>query len=425
MKVKKVLFFLSILSIIGITLLFYEPNNADDQKLSTSLPIIKIVVEDGVFPTSKDSYLQATVTITDDNSFGNVGEQKVNIRARGNSTLKAPKKSYKLKFNDKVSLINDGEYAKDWVLLANYVDVSMMRNYYSLELAGKLNNLRYVPDSTFVEVYVNDVYQGVYQLSETIEVDENRLHINDTITNSESNGLLIERDAWNDSEYSFTVNDQLYGIKSDIHNEKQAAYAENIINNAWNAILSHDEKLIKETIDIPSSIDIYLLNEFTKNVDVGWSSFFMYTNPESEKLFFGPPWDFDLSLGNREENFTEQFEGLYVGNPDIVEDQSHEWFQELMKQEWYQIQVKDRWNSVKHLFLETKGEIYETSVRYREAFDKDQDLWQTFGVDEYLDPYPMLVLTTHEQHILYLCNWINDRYYWLDNYFNNEMLEDK
>ena len=56
-------------------------------------------------------------------------------------------------------------------------------------------------------------------------------------------------------------------------------------------------KTFYDYIDIDSFINYYLIQELFMNVDVDYSSVFMYKHGD-EKLKFGPIWDFDLSSGN-------------------------------------------------------------------------------------------------------------------------------
>jgi spore coat protein CotH len=53
----------------------------------------------------------------------------------------------------------------------------------------------------------------------------------------------------------------------------------------------------EDLIDLDNWIDYFIIQEFVKNVDVGWSSVYMYKEPQG-KLKFGPVWDFDLAYGN-------------------------------------------------------------------------------------------------------------------------------
>ena len=64
--------------------------------------------------------------------------------------------------------------AQKWVLISNYFDQTSLRNYLTLQLAQGLG-LSYVPDSRFVDVYVNGSYLGIYLITEKVEVDPSEL----------------------------------------------------------------------------------------------------------------------------------------------------------------------------------------------------------------------------------------------------------
>lgn len=65
---------------------------------------------------------------------------------------------------------------KDWALIANYADKSLMRNYISYRLSSALNAY-YAPRCEFAELYLNGEYLGVYLLTETIKIGKNRVNI--------------------------------------------------------------------------------------------------------------------------------------------------------------------------------------------------------------------------------------------------------
>ena len=76
--------------------------------------------------TSKDTYIGATMTLREDvrtRAAGDVVESRVNIKGRGNSSWKFPKKPFRLKFDQKISLL-DMHKDKSWVLIPNYNDTS-------------------------------------------------------------------------------------------------------------------------------------------------------------------------------------------------------------------------------------------------------------------------------------------------------------
>ena len=75
---------------------------------------------------SKDNYINATITI-EGNDWGEDYTGTTRIRGRGNSTWGMPKKPYRLKLDESTSILGLLP-EKDWVLLANYIDPTLMLN---------------------------------------------------------------------------------------------------------------------------------------------------------------------------------------------------------------------------------------------------------------------------------------------------------
>jgi len=98
------------------------------------------------------------------------------IRGRGNSSWDVmPKKSYKIEFENKQSMLGMPK-DKDWALIANYADKTLMRNYLAYRLSAALD-VFYAPRCEFAELYVNGNYLGVYLVTETIKKDKDRVNI--------------------------------------------------------------------------------------------------------------------------------------------------------------------------------------------------------------------------------------------------------
>ncbi len=425
---KTILLILIVFMIVLVGLFAYKIEEEKISQMDKKLSYLQINVQDQIFPEEK-LYLDATATMKFPSGTGNIIDADIQIRARGNGSLKYLKKSYKIKFDNSVSLFGDEDKAKDWVLLANFIDLSMFRNYYTHKCAELFDNILFTPKTNFIEVSVNGDYLGVFQLYESIEFDEARLNVDDSIQSAQ-NGFLIERDIETVGEENVdyvVVDNVAYNIKSDIYSIEQANYLKKTIHNVEQTILSKNQFQIEQVIDVESSIDIYIIQEFTKNIDVGWGSFYMYLYPNNDKIYFGPPWDFDLAFGNDFRLDDGSYEGLYVGNKEYDVQQKNPLLQELMQQGWYQNMVLNRWNEKKHIFLELKDYIIEINEKYKDTFLKDNERWPFYSrLNEHvLIPQHLREITTFEQQFDYLINWIENRYEWLDDYFNYEMLNEK
>ena len=142
-------------------------------------------------PVTKKEYEGATLSIeltdryadyTNDSTTDAGGD--IEIRCRGNSTYEtnpnrlgdSGKFSYKIKLDTKVNMLGMGK-SKHWVLIANYYDVTNMRNKLTYDLSGAMG-LSYT-QSRWVVVYLNGEYQGLYTLCESIRIEGDRVDITD------------------------------------------------------------------------------------------------------------------------------------------------------------------------------------------------------------------------------------------------------
>ena len=157
-------------------------------------PVIYINSETEYYNVTKEYTDEDTTTI---NLVGNdtYSDEKYwyngtgEVKIRGNSTAYRPKRPFKLKLSEKADLLGlgtqknaDGEMesykSKHWVLLANDIDHSLIRNKLLYDFSGDIGTEFYF-DSTNVTLIYNGQYEGVYQLCEHRRVDPGRIDITD------------------------------------------------------------------------------------------------------------------------------------------------------------------------------------------------------------------------------------------------------
>ena len=242
------------------------------------------------------------------------------IRGRGNTSwTDVPKKSYKIEFEKKQSILGMPK-DKDWALIANYYDKSLMRNFISYRLSAALGAY-YAPRCEFAELYLNGKYLGVYLLTETIKIGKNRVNIpNDDYS------YIVEVDGKYKTGEQVVFSDVLTengkGKAFRIHDPKNAS--DEILDTVQKHIEDFEMFLktiesgvdnnVEEWIDIDETVKHYWVQEFAKNPDAVFYASVFFSWVKNEKIVMGPVWDFDLAYGNYANESVNVIRGWHIGN---------------------------------------------------------------------------------------------------------------
>ncbi len=136
------------------------------------LPVLELTVENRI----GDVYETGTMVLSD-TAEQVVYEGGLEIKLRGNSTRYQNKRPYKIKLETKSDLFGMGKN-KHWVLLANDIDHTLIRNKITLDFADAIG-MKFTSESVLVSVFLNGNYQGVYQLCEHIRIGKERVNVYD------------------------------------------------------------------------------------------------------------------------------------------------------------------------------------------------------------------------------------------------------
>ena len=256
-----------------------------------------------------EDYISASATIQHDNN-GNYQTTTIasplGIRTRGHSTRFMPKRPYRIRFDQNTSLFGMKE-AKNYILLANYLDRSMVRNSLVAFMSQSFGDTLYALDYRFVDLVINQEYRGQYLLIERVEFQKNRLDIEPNLTLDDA-GFMVELDQQvfvqnqgNENLEWFKMNDKPYVIKepnpltTQGYQFRHTRYMNDYFHATRTALIQKTN--YAQYIDVENWIDYFLIQEIAKNVDVGWGSVYM-VKPTGETLKHMPLWDFDLAFGN-------------------------------------------------------------------------------------------------------------------------------
>lgn len=369
------------------------------------------------------------------------------IRGRGNSTWGPDKKPYKLKLEKKADLLGMGA-EKHWILLANYYDISMLRNKFTYWL-GEAIGLEFTPKCEFVNVVMNGKYLGSYYLCEQVRVSKNRVNIDDLANDDESKaitsgsaitgGYLLSCGSAEDRLFINTEKGMMFTIESpdfeDYTNLEQYNYILNYLNQTESAIFGDEYKdsngvSYDEYIDVDSAIDYYWVQEFSINGDAfGSGSTYLYKK-RNGKLYWGPLWDFDYVAWGATEYNNNIVQGLSL--------ERHQWYSRLFANKEFREKFVERWPHIREKLLEgiKNGGIIDTYSKKQYASQKAnynvnkmyseenifeynhalKDVIDEFDIDNALDIQPDAnKVVTYDSEKERFKQWISERIEWIDN----------
>ena len=348
------------------------------------------------------------------------GLQLEYIRGRGNGSWNMSKNPYKIKLRDKTDLFGMGK-SRTWVLLANYFDISLIRNRL-VSWMGEAMGLDFTPEGIFTEVVMNGEYLGNYYLCEQVQVNKNRVDIDELKEEDKSlpeiqGGYLLEfcPDDYESPSYFLTSRGQAFGnmepsfdpAEDDYVSDAQKQYIRNYIQQAEDAIYTEGGEYGKY-LDLQSLADYWWIMEFTVNEDAFRTDSAHIFKPRYEtdgsegKIHFGPLWDFDASLGNG------QYEtGLEKG----FNNTSLAWMDELRRKPEMQEILRERWRVLDKQLgnLVSEGGALDTiSAEIRNSWYRDNEKWH-----ESKEECGIEVLRNIEEETEHIRHWINLRREWI------------
>jgi len=395
-----------------------ENNIYSDRFFQNSVPKITVVTEDGngCSLEKSDGYVNAHITITD--TDGTELTDDVSFKVRGNTTALywIDKKSFTFKFAKKKDVLGMGK-GKKWAIVANSFDPTLLRNYLAFETANELE-IPYTSNHKFVELWLDGSFRGNYVLFEPVQQGSDRVDI-DIESNDGMKDFLVEFETEtamvnpNDT-YFKAANVRFIATDPDEPSEAQISYMQEVLSDIITTLQSGSEEQIREKIDTSSFAKYYLLNEYFKTFDFSVTSVFFYY--KDGKLYAGPPWDYDLSMGNtngelagrcREANSSQ---GVYADKNLFVYLADKSWFKEIVKNEY-----EEHYDFFAHIHtdggvLDTLRSTYTATIdrNYGEAGWRASKWW--INIQRQPDK-------TYDENYAFLKNWLAERCDWFEEYF--------
>ena len=407
----------------GVTEDTQEPEIPDTPK---TIPVVRIMTDGAAGIYDKKNYVPGTITIEDpDGLYSEVKEfsARMGIRGRGNSTWGWPKKPWKVKLDEKASLLGMPK-DKEWALLANYGDRTLLRNITAMRLS-EICGFSWTPRMYSVEVYLNDKYQGVYNLCEHKKVSKDRVNIdvvseNDNSGDAVTGGYYLEMEENQDETTCWwtSMGVPMMFSEPEVPTQAQYDYMTGYIHEFEQALTAQDYEAALSYIDLNSFINYYIVQEITKNVDGNLRKSSFITKERGKKMEMYHLWDFDLTLGNcgyfpwEVGNGPENF---WIKDYKSNSTYGGGWFWYLFKHPDFVRAVKNRWNALLPQLEMIPEFIDEQALLIEEARVRN---FQTWSIHESVNWVMFPSLGSYEKELEYLKNFYTERVEWLDKEIN-------
>lgn len=374
----------------------------------------------------------------------------IGIEIVGTTSQKFPKKQFEFETRNAMnealpfSLLGFPE-EKEWILYAPYSDKSLIRNVLMYDLSRDIG--RYASRAKFVEVTINDTYNGVYVLLEKLKRDKNRININKLKADVKSGddltgGYILKIDKadgvdkmlytpYNSFPSAYdpipATDGQKINFLYDTPNKEditaeQRVYISNYIAS-FESALAGDNFTDPLTgyaayIDTQSFIDFFLLNELSNNI-YGFRLSTWLIKDKSEKLKMGPIWDFSLAFGNVDycigsdtDIWTYKFNERCSGDFWLIPF----WWERLIEDPKYVSELKSRWSELRNgpfsnAAILQKVDSFTKTLNLSGGIQNNFERWPIMG--EYIWPNDF-VGNTYTEERDYLINWIKERLSWMD-----------
>ena len=356
-------------------------------------------------------------------------ESLAQIRYRGNSSRHFDKKGYL------VNLISADKTEKkkevlgmtshdEWILNGPFLDRSLLRNYVALNMAGEL--MEYAPNVRYCELYVDEAYQGIYLLVESVSRGEGRIDIEKPNKKGQITDYIVQLDRKGKGKqeinhYSYytyrsdkSALDIRYPGKKNL-TEKHKDYIERDISKLEKSLYSYDlldkTKGASKYLDMNAFAEYFIINELWGNSDAGQFSTFYY---KSARGVLKPcVWDFNNAADNYMDYELEAAGFTMIYRP---------MFDQLIKDKRFVDLVVKKYKDLRKDKISEEyilNYIDESNLWLGEAVDRNYEKWgyvfelKNYNSKNYLTPVERNY-TSHEDSVDQLKDYLVRRGKWLD-----------
>lgn len=320
---------------------------------------------------SKDYYLEGTLAVNGRGGYEDY-TGKTEVKGRGNSTWGYPKKPYRLKLNKKAEICGLGK-AKNYVLLANHLDPTLMLNSVAFKI-GRLLELPFTNHAIPVDVVLNGIYKGSYLLTEQIEVKENRVDLD------ENNSVMWELDSYWDDEPKFksTAFNLPVMVKDPDLTTEQFEYWKKDFNAFTTQFAKEplEGNSYVDMIDIESVAKFLITFNLVHNMEINHPKSVFLHKERNGKYVMGPIWDFDWAYDyeGTSNHFGRYNTPLFSSSMNGV---GTAFFQRFLQDSRVKTIYKRTWQDFKNNKLDALLQyVDDYAVMLKPSVERNSELWE-------------------------------------------------
>ena len=320
---------------------------------------------------SKDYYLEGTLAVNGRGGYEDY-TGKTEVKGRGNSTWGYPKKPYRLKLNKKAEICGLGK-AKNYVLLANHLDPTLMLNSVAFKI-GRLLELPFTNHAIPVDVVLNGIYKGSYLLTEQIEVKENRVDLD------ENNSVMWELDSYWDDEPKFksTAFNLPVMVKDPDLTTEQFEYWKKDFNAFTTQFAKEplEGNSYVDMIDIESVAKFLITFNLVHNMEINHPKSVFLHKERNGKYVMGPIWDFDWAYDyeGTSNHFGRYNTPLFSSSMNGV---GTAFFQHFLQDSRVKTIYKRTWQDFKNNKLDALLQyVDDYAVMLKPSVERNSELWE-------------------------------------------------
>lgn len=391
---------------------------------ATELPKLYIDAEEEFENIDRETWVSATYTLTiGTKEFpGGNYEGTGSVKGRGNSSWTYPKKPYSIKLDSKASWLGIPK-TKKYAVIPSYNDGTLMRNYITYKGFAELVGIDYVPKCEFVDVYLNGEYNGIYLLTERIDIEGSKVNIEEADAENLSGGYLIEKDVngrvdfdtdlWFRCPYWANQAKDYFVLKAPEPDDPELSramlnYLTDYMQRVHDAIMGESGEDWHDYVDISSWVDFIIVEEIAKNIDGCMkTSCWLYKDRDDDHIYMTAPWDFDFAYGrvnwnNQSPQHNDVDDCPNADTPDgfMIVNSSNPWMDTLYdNEEEFRNALKERYTAYRSTMIEGLFPMINEQAAYLTVVQQpNYELWNR----------------NFHSAVNILRNWLTNRLAWLD-----------